>query len=100
MVAAPGNTEVVLSWGAPADDGGSAITAYVVTPVAGDNPQSPIAVGDHTSATVTGLTDGIASTFTVAAQNANGTGPPSAHSTPLTVESGTMNGADTRSSSA
>jgi len=84
-----GNTQVVLSWTAPASDGGSAITGYVVTPSIGGVAQIPVAFSSTaTTQTVTGLTNGTAYTFTVAALNAAGTGPdstPSAAVTPTTL---------------
>ncbi len=66
-----------LSWTAPADDGGSAITDYVIHfRVAGGT--SWIAYvdgsGTATAATVTGLVNGLAYDFRVSATNAAGTG--------------------------
>ncbi len=68
--ATAGHQKVTLTWSAPADDGGSSITGYVITPSVG----SPISVGVVTTYVVTGLTDGTGYTFTVAAVNAVGTG--------------------------
>ena len=65
-----------MSWTAPASDGGSAITGYVVTPSIGGVAQTPVTFSSAaTTQTVTGLTNGTAYTFTVAALNAAGTGP-------------------------
>ena len=81
MSGVAGNSQVVLSWTAPASDGGSAITGYVVTPSIGGVAQIPVAFSSTaTTQTVTGLTNGTAYTFTVAALNAAGTGPDSAPS--------------------
>ena len=57
----------------PASNGGSAITDYTVT----SSPGSITAQGSASPITVTGLTNGTAYTFTVAATNAAGTGPSS-----------------------
>ncbi len=69
-----GNASVTIVWTPPASNGGSPITGYVITPSSG----SPVTVGNVTTDTVTGLTNGTPYTFTVAAINAAGTGPPSA----------------------
>jgi hypothetical protein len=77
----PGDGEVLLNWTAPVSDGGSPITGYVVTPSQGGAPQTPITFpSTATTQTVTGLTDGLPYTFTVAAINTVGTGPASAAS--------------------
>ncbi len=80
VTATPGNASAAVSWTAPAD-GGSAITGYTVTPYIGTTAQTPMTVHRHARrrprATVTGLTNGTAYTFTVAATNAVGTGPAS-----------------------
>jgi hypothetical protein len=73
--AVAGDTQVVVSWTAPADPGSSPITKWVVTP--SDSSIPPVeAAGTATSATVTGLTNGTSYTFAVAAYNADaGAGP-------------------------
>ena len=92
VVATAGNAQVTLAWTAPAN-GGSPITSYTVTPFVGSAPQTPVTVSGSppaTTATVPGLTNGTAYTFTVAATNAVGTGPASAASaavTPVVPES-------------
>jgi hypothetical protein len=72
-----GNTQVSLSWTAPASSGSSAITDYVVQ-YSSDSGSSWSTFSDgtstSTSAVVTGLTNGTAYTFRVAATNAIGTG--------------------------
>ena len=74
-----------LSWTAPSDDGGSAITGYVVTPFIGTTAQrAQTFASTATSQSITGLTAGTAYTFTVAARNAAGTGPESASSAAVT----------------
>lgn len=75
LVATPGNTQMTLSWAAPASDGNSAITDYVVQYKSGSTwiPFND-GVSTGTSAVVPGLTNGTAYSFRVAAVNAVGTG--------------------------
>jgi hypothetical protein len=68
-----GNASATIVWSAPTSNGGGALTGYMITPSSG----SPVEVGTATSFTVTGLTNGTPYTFTVAAMNSAGTGPPS-----------------------
>jgi large repetitive protein len=77
--AAAGDSSATLTWSTPSN-GGNAITAYVVTPYLGTVAQATRTFGTATTQVVTGLTPGAAYTFTVAATNAAGTGPPSAKS--------------------
>ena len=86
----PGNTEVVLTWTAPVNDGGSAITDYVVeykTSVGAEWSIFATPVSTATSATVTGLSNGTSYDFRVSAVNAVGQGSPSEVETaiPITV---------------
>ncbi len=83
--ATAGNASATVTWTAPASNGGSAITGYVITPSSG----SSVTVGNVTSDTVTGLTNGTAYTFKVAAINAVGTGPQSAASNSVTPTAST-----------
>jgi uncharacterized repeat protein (TIGR01451 family) len=80
------NSAVLMTWTAPSS-GGSAITAYVVTPYVGTVAQPTQTFGAGTTQTVTGLTPGTAYTFTVAARNAAGTGPASARTAAVTPNS-------------
>jgi hypothetical protein len=84
--ATAGNTQATVTWAAPSN-GGSAITSYTVTPFIGSAAQTPVTVTGTppaTSATVAGLANGTAYTFTVTATNAIGTGPASAPSNSVT----------------
>lgn len=80
-VATAGDTQASVAFVAPVNTGGTAITGYTVTvspahvaPVAGAS--SPIVV--------TGLTNGMAYTFRVTADNSAGTGPASVASNSIT----------------
>jgi hypothetical protein len=78
-----GNGQATITFSAPVSNGGSAITSYTVTSSGGHT-----ATGGSSPLIVTGLTNGVAYTFTVTATNAVGTGNASASSnsvTPATV---------------
>ena len=84
VTATPGDTTATVNWSAPANDGGSVITGYDVTPYIGGVAQPVKTVGAVTSTTFTGLTNGTSYTFKVAATNTFGTGPRSADSNAIT----------------
>jgi len=76
-----GDGQALVTFSAPASNGGAAITGYTVT----SSPDGRTGTGTDTSPiTVTGLTNGVAYTFTVTATNAVGTGPASAPSNAVT----------------
>jgi hypothetical protein len=80
-----GNRSVKLSWLAPGNLGGRHITGYQVIPYAGGVARPAVTFNSAaTNQNVTGLVNGTAYTFTVAAINAAGTGPPTPPSAALT----------------
>ena len=87
VTANPATGQALVSWTAPTSTGGSAIASYTVTPYIGATAQAPVSVaGTATSTTVTGLTNGTAYTFTVAASNATSKGPASPASAAVTPD--------------
>ena len=87
VVAVSGNASLAVTWTAPASNGGSAITDYLVKYSSNNgstwtnfvHPVSPA-----TSLTVTGLANGTAYVIKVIARNAVGISLPSANSAPAT----------------
>ncbi len=79
--ATAGNGQAVVTWSAPASNGGSAITSYKVTASPGGRTATTTGA---TTATVTGLSNATAYTFTVTATNNVGTSAASAPSAPVT----------------
>ncbi|MEI7782476.1 MAG: DUF2341 domain-containing protein, partial [Planctomycetota bacterium] len=95
------DTEVSLSWTAPANNGGAVITDYVIDyKLSSDSSWSTFADGTSTSttATVINLTNGSSYDFRVSAHNAVGTGSVSATATatPATVPSAPAKGTATK----
>ena len=79
VVATPGSHAATVTWSAPSD-GGSAVTSYTVTA----DPGGQSTTTSSTSATLSGLSNGVPYTFTVTATNDVGTGPASAPSNVVT----------------
>jgi trimeric autotransporter adhesin len=83
-----GDRRARVSWTAPASNGGTAITGYVVTPYVGTTSQPKrVFTSTATTEVITGLTNSTSYTFRVAALNGNGTGMQSAPMTPIIVGS-------------
>jgi hypothetical protein len=78
-IASPGSSKAVVFFDPPTSSGGTPITSYTVTATDSTTPANggQMMAGPASPVTVTGLTDGDSYTFTVAATNAVGTGPPS-----------------------
>ena len=76
LTATAGDTQVVLSWTTPINNGGSAITGYNIQYLTGSGTTwSLLSIGSATNSyTVTGLTYGYSYIFRVAAVNSKGTG--------------------------
>jgi uncharacterized repeat protein (TIGR02543 family) len=75
------STSATISWTAPANNGGTAITKYVATAGAGKSCESLSA----TTCVINGLVTGTPYTFTVIASNVIGDGAASTPSSPLTL---------------
>jgi hypothetical protein len=78
--------QATVSWVAPASDGGSPLTGYVVTRYVGGLAYGTSNVGVVTQTTVSGLANGTTYTFRVAAKNAIGTGAKSDDSNAVTLD--------------
>jgi len=87
-----GNTSIIVNFGAPASDGGAAITGYSATCTSSDGGVSGSNTGgaSATSIQVGGLTNGKSYTCTVTASNSVGAGTPSANSNSVTPSGMTL----------
>jgi len=78
--ATAGNAQATVTFTAPASSGNTPITGYFVT----SSPGGLIALGIASPVIVTGLTNGVAYTFTVTASNTTGSSPASAPTNSIT----------------
>jgi hypothetical protein len=86
VLATAGEGSATVTWTAPSP-GTSPITSYTITPYIGTTAQPATTITGSppaSSATITGLKNGTAYTFTVSAANAVGAGPASAASNSVT----------------
>ena len=81
VAATPGDAQATITWTAPAESCGNAVTGYVVIASTGQSATLP---ADATGVNFLGLTNGIPVSFTVAARNAYGAGQPSIASPTVT----------------
>ncbi|MGD8195279.1 fibronectin type III domain-containing protein [Herbiconiux sp. P18] len=74
-VSTPTSTSAAVTWSAPADDGGSAVTGYDVTVTKGGTPVTGAVVSvSGLGATISGLAEKTAYVVSVSAKNVAGTG--------------------------
>jgi len=83
LVVVGGDTTATATWSAPVDNGGAPVLGYVleITSAAGTVTQT---IGPVNSFTATGLTNGVAHTFRLAAVNSVGIGPYATAATAVT----------------
>lgn len=86
----PGNTQVVLSWAAPASNGGSAITNYKIYRGMSSGGETLVATVDNVNTwTDTGLVNGKVYYYKISAVNGNGEGAVSTEATAKTSQGST-----------
>jgi hypothetical protein len=77
QVTATASRQATLGWTVPASNGGAAITGYTVEYTPSGGSATSVNVAGPTSATVTGLTNGVSYSFRVLARNSAGSSSPS-----------------------
>jgi hypothetical protein len=77
--------QILVTWQAPIDDGGSPITAYRITATPPLSGGPALAAAADRSVVLGAAAGGVTYTIRVEALNAVGTGPPSAPSSPVTL---------------
>jgi hypothetical protein len=82
VTASAGDERVTVSWAAPVSDGGAPITTYEV--IAAPSGARRVVAGTARSTTITGLSNGVATTVTVTATNEVGPGRASGASPAVT----------------
>src|SRR5690606_12025880 len=90
VTAAPRDSGALVTWSAPAADGGTPITSYVVT--ASPGGRTCTWAGGPLSCSVSALSNGTAYTFRVQAFNSAGGGAASGPSSPVTPSASTAPG--------
>lgn len=88
VVAVPGNGSALVTWEAPASNGGATVTSYEVLATPGS--ATCIVVVPQRSCAITGLANGTAYTFTVRARNVSGLSGPSAATRAVTPRAGAI----------
>jgi beta-glucanase (GH16 family) len=83
LTATRGNASAVIAWDAPVADGGTPITAFVVSAVSGDPTVTAQVTGTARTATITGLANGVTYAISVIARNSVGDSLPAG---PVTVQ--------------
>ncbi|WP_339299278.1 S-layer homology domain-containing protein [Paenibacillus sp. FSL R5-0623] len=91
VIAVAGNGQATLSFNPPADNGGSAVTAYEVNVL----PDNRVVTGTRSPIIITGLTNGTSYTFTVKAKNQAGGSESSLLSNTIIPLAPTGNGGNT-----
>ncbi|CAB4548564.1 unannotated protein [freshwater metagenome] len=84
VIATSGNAQAVITWSAPAFNGGSPITNYAVSSLPAVTPPAGCTTTTALTCVFTGLTNGTAYTFTVIATNIAGDSIASLASAPMT----------------